>query len=533
LLGIDSERALRLLHKTQSAKNLGDLNVFLRDFMLDPPETFKVAERLVSEFGELNAAHQAVVAARRQIDTLAPARDAHTELEQKRTEKSLLDMLNDGVDAYREQRRRQLLEQRIAELGVDAEGAGAEATQLAAVSEREFQTLSDLRLRRQGLGGGLIEQLVHQLRQAEAEQTKRRHKHDQVSVACRALGWDLPEAAPAFVQRVAAAKSRLLESRELAADLERRKDDLKERLRQREVEFRDVRAEIGAMERQPSNIPARMLEVRARMAETLGVAEESLPFAGELLQVKPEAAVWQGAIERVLHSFAQSLLGDERHYAAVSAYVNERNTGERLVYFRTLRHAEARRSAGPSSLVRKLDLAPGSHAGWLRDELATRFDYDCTDTLTAFRNASRAVTREGQVKHSGTRHEKDDRRRVDDRSRWVLGFDNKEKLSLYKERAAQLGADVAELGARLEALGEEGARQQEQLLYCQTLSNLSWDEVDVPGLLQQIEGIRDAITRETRARPELAQLDAEIEAQTKVHERAAKAITRPRSRSAA
>ena len=31
LLGIDSERALRLLHKTQSAKNMGDLDTFLRD----------------------------------------------------------------------------------------------------------------------------------------------------------------------------------------------------------------------------------------------------------------------------------------------------------------------------------------------------------------------------------------------------------------------------------------------------------------------------------------------------------------------
>ncbi len=69
LLGIDNEMALRLLHKTQSAKNLGDLNTFLRDFMLDVPQTFEIAERLVAEFGELNAAHQAVVAARQQIET--------------------------------------------------------------------------------------------------------------------------------------------------------------------------------------------------------------------------------------------------------------------------------------------------------------------------------------------------------------------------------------------------------------------------------------------------------------------------------
>lgn len=74
--------ALRLLHKTQSAKNLGDLNALLRDFMLDRPETFAVAERLVDEFAELNAAHQAVVTAREQVQTLTPARDNHRLLQE-------------------------------------------------------------------------------------------------------------------------------------------------------------------------------------------------------------------------------------------------------------------------------------------------------------------------------------------------------------------------------------------------------------------------------------------------------------------
>ena len=76
-LGIEGEMALRLLHKTQSTKNLGDLNTFLRDFMLDKPETYDVAARLTNEFAELDAAHQAVVTAREQVQTLAPAREHH------------------------------------------------------------------------------------------------------------------------------------------------------------------------------------------------------------------------------------------------------------------------------------------------------------------------------------------------------------------------------------------------------------------------------------------------------------------------
>ena len=93
LLGIESEMALRLLHKTQSAKNLGDLNTFLRDFMLDKPETFEVADRLVSEFGELNAAHQAVVTAREQVQTLAPAREQHQRRDSLSLQRNGLDVM--------------------------------------------------------------------------------------------------------------------------------------------------------------------------------------------------------------------------------------------------------------------------------------------------------------------------------------------------------------------------------------------------------------------------------------------------------
>jgi len=523
LLGIESERALRLLHKTQSAKNLGDLNVFLRDFMLDPPETFLIADRLVSEFGELNAAHQAVVAAKRQIETLVPARAAHDDLERQRQQKSVLDELGVGLDAFCEQQRAALLGRRIEELTVQATGLDAEASVLRSAEERERQKLIELDLRRQGLGGGLLEQLENQLGQCQAERPRRETKRSQMGSACQALGWAFPESAGAFAQRVADARSRLLAGRASTAELVQRRDVLKERQRETETAFAEVRGEIAAMERQRSNIPARMLAVRAAMAEALCIAEEQLPFAGELIEVKKEAQDWRGAIERVLHGFAQSLLVDDRQYAAVSSYLNDHHIGERLVYFRTLPHGD-RRTPGPSSLFRKLDIAPDAHSAWLRDELANHFDYDCANTLTELRNSSRAITREGQIKHSGARHEKDDRRRVDDRSRWVLGFDNKEKLELYKTRAADLGGQLARLGLELDELRDEGDRQQQQLFHCQTLSNMTWDEIDIAALLAQIESIQGAIERETRERPELAELDAEVEAQKRVHGEAVESL---------
>jgi uncharacterized protein YPO0396 len=528
LLGIDNERALRLLHKTQSAKNLGDLNTFLREFMLDTPKTFKLAEQLVSEFGELDAAHQAVVAAREQIETLAPARTSHADMEAAHDQRLVLDELAAGIDGFREQKRAALLRQRIGELGVAVEGAMLEADKFSELLAREFDVLCELKSKRHGLGGGLLEQLTQQLERAQAEQPLRVHKRDQLVRACQTMSWEAPDTAASFVRCVALAKQRVLEAGELAAEVEREKDGLKESRRDKEVEFQAQRTEIDAMERQRSNIPARMLQVRAQMARALGIAEEALPFAGELLDVRQDAAVWRGVIERVLHSFAQSLLVDERHYSAVSAYLNETHLGERLVYFRTVPHVNERRAPGSSSLIRKLAYAPSPHADWLRAELAAHFDYDCAESLQAFRNAQRAVTREGQVKHGALRHEKDDRRRVDDRSRWVLGFDNKEKLALYKQKAGELGAEIAALSEELSRLAEQDGRRHKELLDCQTLSNLSWTEVDVGSLLVQIESLRARIDQETRARPELAELDTQIVAQDSVHKRTQEAADRAR-----
>src|SRR3546814_1899445 len=115
------------------------LNVFLRDFMLHEPETYGIAARLVNECGELNEAHQEVVAARKQIQTLTPARDEHGELDRVKLESNGLQAIQTAIDQYREHRRKLLLDERIAELEVDREGARQETLHLATIVENECQ----------------------------------------------------------------------------------------------------------------------------------------------------------------------------------------------------------------------------------------------------------------------------------------------------------------------------------------------------------------------------------------------------------
>jgi uncharacterized protein YPO0396 len=490
LLGIESEMALRLLHKTQSAKNVGDLNAFLRDFMLDKPETFEVADRLVSEFGELHAAHQAVVTAREQVQVLAPARSRHRHMETLALERNGLQELVAGMHSYRERLRMTLLAEHITALGIELEGLAGNVQRHQNVLDNRTAALRDLERQRREAGGEQIEFFKSEIETLKTQREERMRKRSQAVEACKVLGWDLRPNPQGFAELLGMARREIDDWQN---------DDLQqEALLALDREATEVRArravvdhELASLRRQPSNIPAPMLELRRQIAESVGVAEAALPFVGELIEVKPEESAWRGAIERVLHGFALSILVHEDQYAAVSAYVNDTDLGRKLVYYRTVRGDQPARPLQAQSLVLKLNVKEDGFSGWLQNELRQRFDYDCVDSLRAFRAArERALTREGQVKHNRSRHEKDDRTSVDARQYWVLGFDNRAKLALYEEEARQLREREGRLDAQLRALRDQRQARAARLLQCQTLVNLQWQEIDVLPLADRIAAIQ-------------------------------------------
>ena len=66
--------------------------------------------------------------------------------------------------------------------------------------------------------------------------------------------------------------------------------------------------------------------------------------------------------------------------------------------------------------MHKLEIKRDSQfRNWMEQQLAQRFDYACASNMEQFRRESRAITRAGQIKGRGERHEKDDRYRLDDR----------------------------------------------------------------------------------------------------------------------
>ncbi|HZQ51860.1 MAG TPA: SbcC/MukB-like Walker B domain-containing protein [Bryobacteraceae bacterium] len=524
-LGIDTELALKLLHKTQSAKNLGDLNTFLRDFMLDVPETFEAADRLAAEFAELDAAHQAVVTAREQVQILGNARKEHQELQSVLAEERKLQELRGGLDTYKQTLRLALIQKRLVELDAEAAEKKAEEQRRQATLENERASLDDLQRQHRAAGGQQIEDLQKERQRTEELQEGRLRKRGEVQAACRKLVWPLPATPSEFAGMTTAAAREVEAWPEWQEESREKHAVLSTQLAKLQKDFAEAKEEVESLRRQSSNVPARMLQLRARLAGELGIAETALPFTAELIEVLPREEAWRGAVERLLRGFALSLLVEERYYSAVSDLVNRASLGDRLAYNRVAREQSLLpRRTQPNALIHKLQIKDGPFSSYLHSTLMHRFDYACVESMQAFRNAERALTREGQIRHGKDRHEKDDRFDLNDRSRWVLGFDNRAKLALFEQRAIEAARALEECNRNLRELRQSDEQRSHRLLACQTLSNIQWQEIDIAPLADRIGAIDRMLRDLEQGNTVLRELDRRLKAQKKALDKAEQSL---------
>ena len=133
----------------------------------------------------------------------------------------------------------------------------------------------------------------------------------------------------------------------------------------------------------------------------------------------------------------------------------------------------AHQPENPHALRHKLEIKPDTfYYDWLEQELVERYDYTCCETLAEFNRSQRAITRTGLSKsgrRGQARYEKDDRRRLDDRRTYILGWRNQGKIEALQTALRELKGELRQEKKRIAA----AKRQQQQTGQQQTqLQNL-------------------------------------------------------------
>lgn len=470
--GIASEQAMDLFNQTVSMKSVGNLTEFVREHMLEPFPVQARIDALITHFDDLNRAHEAVLKARAQIERLQPLTadcDRHATLVRQ------VDELRNCREALRPwfaELKADLLDKRIANWAADEERAAARLARLDEERRTHARTRDELTAAISANGGNRIDQIGGEIARLDAARIEKGGRAQQYELIASALGLPAPLDADTFD-----ANRRVIANGQ--AECVAQRDERSNRVTEAGVTVRELgklhgelTGELESLRQRRSNIPRQMLMVRESLCEALSIAPDVLPFIGELIQVREDERAWEGAAERLLHAFGLSLLVPEQHYAQVAAWAERTHLGARLVYYRVRPQIAAEPPAlHPDSLVRRLSVQPNSpFYAWIEYELARRFDYACCESIDQFRREQRAMTRNGQVKSGGERHEKDDRRPIGDRTSYVLGWSNEAKIAALAKQERDLSTRIVEHGKQIRTWKDEAAE---------------WDRIN--GLWQRLE----------------------------------------------
>ena len=449
LFGIVSDDALDLFQQTVSMKKMNGITDFVRKNMLgdvDRAEMEENIQRLLTHFHTLKSIHDAIVRYREKMDLLRPIMKASDTYDACLLKESELSLMEEGVQPYLAREEIKLLTEALTESNRQQEEMRARRTSFEAELTHALEDIDAKKKEMWQNGGNRLHDAEKELKNCEKDLAQVMKQAENYRAYADVLGLSVPVVLEDFLTRRKELEDLLgeLKAEYDALDAKKFEADSKEQ----EIAFQISadKTELESLLKRDSNIPAPFIAIRKDLCCDLKVAERDMPFAGEIMEVKPEEQKWEGALERLLGEFGVSLLVPESLYGKVIDWMEKHFLGRRMVYYRVDEYTPpvSMTDLPETSAARKLHIKRDSpYAGWLASELVHRFDHVCAETTAEFKKARFALSLEGQIKTQGRRHQKDDRHALHDRRYYVLGFSNKEKIALIRKELESLEGERA------------------------------------------------------------------------------------------
>lgn len=513
-LGMHTEEAQLLLHRTQSAKSLTSLNQLFRDYMLEPPSTFKMADEAVEQFDDLRQAYRRVIEVRSQIDVLNPLvglRDQRNRAEEAKEHAIKMKNAFPTVrDTLALERNRVTLAEHTTKLTTER----SNVAQLEEAKDQAQQRLMSATAALDSQGNGQLSVLDE--KKARVTERRNRRLADWVKVenAVGAVGGTMPGDADGYAELLTHVEN--IESTAPQSIKRLEKEKLHDEVARHSIEKQrnELRTELSSLSKRSSNIDSRYIKVREFIASALQVKEQELPFAGELFDVNPEQAQWEPVIQRLLGSFATTLLVPAQLQRDINAYVNQTQLGIRLSYrIIPANILPARSSSRPHALSNKLHFLDNSMATWVRNEVLRAHEYECVETERELENLGardRGVTIKGLVrqptyKDGSVGFLKDDRFTLGDRSSYRIGSSNHGKVELLREQISALERKSSAAQNRINEIIRKIEQERTHLEQAKVIAQYTFDQIDSSvddAELLSLEKQR----AEVLSSPELAQL---------------------------
>lgn len=444
LFGMRSVKALSLFNQVVGVKVLEDLDEFIRTNMLEELDAETEFIQLKESFLTLMDAKTNIEKAKEQIKQLIPINEIAQKLTNIQVDLQQLEKTKETSVYWFARKGVELGKKELDKCKEELQRLNDELTELRSkedILKQEERAIS-ISIEKDEVGSK-IKDLEKEIKQLETSKTLRSKKLDDYNKIAQGVDLQTNPNEDTFIANREKAK-------QLKQNTQQKIDDESENLRalkNKDDELtkstEELVSTIQTLQKNKNNIAGREAEIRDEIIAQIGASKEEIPFIGELIKVKEDEVNWESSIEKVLHNFALRLIVPPKYYSKVNEYVNSNNLRGRIRYDKYeenyLKNFQ-NKNITDKSIINKIEIKPKTqYYEWIEDYLQNQFDFVCVDNLTEFeRYSEMAITQSGLIKFKKGKHEKDDRPHITKKENYVLGWDNKEKISALKKELVNL-----------------------------------------------------------------------------------------------
>jgi len=490
LFGMNSEKAIDLFYQTISMKSVSSLTSFVREQMLEQTDVKTQIEDLKKRFNDLNRAYNAVREIRKQRDMLFPLVDLNKNYNDCKQKFEEINNILSAIPSYFASKKIALLEAEIKSCEFKANQLDNQLKQLKSDLESKNKAKNQIEYDLDKNGGSRLKEIDIEIELCEKAKKERNIKYTAYAELLAFCDLPLAKTDRTFYSNIKSAQDRIDFLKNAQRKNAEKSGEIAVNLRYLKETIEKSETELKSLQNRKNQIPLSLLDIRQQLIDDLQIKENEIPFVGELIKVKDEEKKWEGALERLLHGFGISLLVPEKYYKEVSSYINARRLldkiqrGIKMDYFSVPQNVKYKRQnyeIAHDSVVNKIEIKSNSYfEDWLEEDLKRHFNLRCISLDEFQKIREDAITIEGQYK-KGKRHTKDDRSELWDRTKFVLGWSNVEKMNAIKQNLENnLRPKYNAIDIELKKLEEESDNHSNlngklnQLIVYQNWNELNW-----------------------------------------------------------
>ena len=493
-MGLRSYKGMDLFNQVSTIKQIGHLNDFVRQNMLEDMDMEPLLHEFFHTFDDLTLAHQAIINARQQIENLDGIdKDARkfseTILKFDQTTK-----LQTYLPRYFSAKQYKALSEQQHKLTHELALHHSNIQSIEQTIQHVQDQLSLSTQNNDGKSGEDRLRVIHrELTDAESTFERCEAERKKLENIRIALGFKNPLTLENFTKEqfdLVAMKTKIEASQSTDSP---RLFSLKQTENQIQKQLDDLTDELLSTQKNKTLIPHPYLELRRLLCEKLGLLPADLPFAAEMVAVKESEAQWRLAAEKLLRPLALKLLVPATHFMEVNQLIRSRNIGMKIVLqsidlTSPSKNTDLRHEEG--YLITKLAFHPqAKQVAWLKNHIREQFSYQCVDDMRAFQSASRAVTVEGLIKRNTHVSEKDDR--AMSQAQYLLGWSHEDKVQRLTDQSRLLRSQLHDVQKELQQIEAQELKHNQQLaLLAQRQLFDSFELVDTRFWEQKIKSLQ-------------------------------------------